>query len=84
MPERPKTPTYFVFYLLFSPDTWQLLAGFVAAVLLVPKIAPTDIGTPGRIMLYVMVLAIGWAATAKPAQWITAALKKYLLGDRQP
>jgi hypothetical protein len=84
MPQRPKTPTYYVFYLLFSQDTWRLLAGFIAALLLVPNIAPADIGRPGRIMLYVMVLAIGWAATAKPAQWITTALKKYLLGDRHP
>jgi hypothetical protein len=84
MPQRPKTPTYFVFYLLFSPDTWRLLMGFIAAVLLVPGIVPPDMKTPGRIMLYVMVLAIGWAVTGKPATWITAALRRFLLGNRQP
>lgn len=83
MTQRPKTPTYFVFYLLFATDTWRLLAGFVSAVLLVPHIAPPDLATPGRVLLYVMVAAIGWAATAKPAQWITALLKKLVLGNRR-
>lgn len=84
MPQRPKTPTYYVFFLLFSPDTWRILAGFVIAVLLVPGITPAGVAMPGRIMLYVMVAAIGWAGTGKPAQWVTTALKKWLLGDRQP
>ena len=84
MTKRPKTPTYFAFYLLFSPDTWRILAGFVAAVLIVPHIAPPDVATAGRVMLYVMVAAIGWAGTAAPARWITTSLKKWLLGERHP
>jgi hypothetical protein len=84
MTERPKTPTYVAFYILFSPDTWRLVMGFVAAVLLVPRIAPPELSTTGRIMLYVMVAAIGWAATAKPAAWVTGLVKKLFLGNKRP
>jgi hypothetical protein len=32
-------------------------------------------------MLYVMIATIGYAISAKPAGWVTAGLKKWLLGD---
>lgn len=78
--KRPITPTYIVFYLLFFPDTWRILAGIVVAVLLVPKIAPADLAPAGRAMLHVMVAGIGWAVTARPARWITGRLKAIILG----
>jgi hypothetical protein len=79
--DRPKTPTYFVFFILFHLDTWRILFGFCLSISVTPKIAPPDLATPGRAMLYVMIAAIGWAVFGKPAGWITAALKKWLLGD---
>ena len=81
MPERPKTPTYFVFFILFHPDTWRILFGFCVSILLTPRIAPPDLAIPGRVMLYVMLAAMGWAIFGKPAAWITGGLKKWLLGD---
>jgi len=81
--KRPITPTYIVFYILFAPDTWRILFGFVISILLTPEIVPPDLSMAGRVMLHVMILAIGWAITGKPAAWITAGLKKFFLGNRE-
>ena len=81
MTDRPKTPTYFIFFILFHPDTWRILFGFCLSIFVTPQIAPPDLETPGRLMLYVMLATIGWAVFRKPASWITAGLKKWLLGD---
>ncbi|MCP3951996.1 MAG: hypothetical protein GY697_07225 [Desulfobacterales bacterium] len=82
MPEKPKTLTYFLFYIIFHPDPWRILFGFCAAILLTPQIVPPDLATPGRLMLYVMIATIGWAIFGKPAGWITGGLKKWLLGEK--
>lgn len=81
-PRRGKTPAYRFFYILFSPDTWRVLLGLAAAFLLIPQVAPPDLETAGRVILFVMLAAIGWAAGAVPADWIVAALKKIILPRR--
>jgi hypothetical protein len=77
--KRPLTPAYIIFYILFWPDTWRILAGLVLSLLITPHILPADLGTGGRAMLYVMVAAIGWAMSGKPAAWITGKLKSLIL-----
>jgi hypothetical protein len=77
------TPGYIFFYVLFSADTWRILMGIIAAWLLVPSIAPPEMGTGGRTMLYIMSAAIGYAASGVPARGITRILKKRILGGRQ-
>ena len=77
---RPKTPTYLVFYLLFSPDFWRILMGVAVSILATPYLAPMGFSAAGRAMLYVMAAAIGWTITAVPARWITRVLKKAILG----
>lgn len=79
---RGRRPTYYLFYLLFSPDTWRLLMGVAGAVWLAPMIFRPDMTAAARAMLYVMLTCIGWAATAVPAGWICRGLKRLLLGDR--
>ena len=79
-PERKSSPVYWFFYLLFWPDTWRILMGIAASVLLAPLIAPPGLTPGGRVMLYLMLAAIGWAATGIPAGWIVSGLKKLLLG----
>ena len=82
-PNRPRTPTYFVFYLLFSTDFWRVVMGVVLSILATPYVVPGDFSSAGRAMLYVMVAAIGWTITAAPARWITRGLKKAILGDKR-
>ena len=77
--KRPLTPAYVIFYILFWPDTWRLLTGVLLTLLFTPHILPADLSMGGRAMLYVMVAAIGWALSNKPAGWITAQLKKLIL-----
>ena len=76
---RPLTPAYVIFYILFWPDTWRILTGVLMALLVTPYILPADLGLGGRVMLYVMVAAIGWALSGKPAGWITTTLKRLIL-----
>jgi len=77
VPEKPKKLSYYFFFILFHPDTYRILIGFLAAILLAPQIAPPDLATAGRVML----ACIGYAIAAKPSAWITGALKQWLLGD---
>lgn len=81
MPDKPKNLPYYIFFILFHPDTYRILIGFLAAVLVVPQITPPDLSTAGRVMLYVMVACMGYAISAKPGVWITGALKKLILGE---
>ncbi len=80
--KRPLTPAYVVFYILFSPDTWRVLAGVALALLFTPYILPPDLSQGGRVMLYIMITAIGWALSAKPAHWMAGQLKKLILGNK--
>ncbi len=78
-PKRPLTVTYIIFYILFAPDTWRILGGFLLAVVFAPYVVKHDMALVGRTMLYVMVAAMGWAICGKPAQWIAAGLKRVFL-----
>ncbi len=81
MAKRPITPAYIIFYILFLPDSWRILTGIAAAVFLTPYVAEPDMDSAGRVMMFVMLAAIGYAASGVPARFITAKLKKWILGD---
>jgi hypothetical protein len=81
--KRPLTPGYIFFYILFLPDTWQILIGLVAAGFLAPALRPPEMGSAGKVVLFVMVATIGYAATGRIARGITRQLKKWILGDSQ-
>ena len=84
MPKRSLTLSYILFYILFLPDSWQILAGVIAAYFLAPRAITPETGLFGRIMLYIMIATIGYAASRLPARGITRCIKKLILGDRQP
>ena len=83
MQKRQITPTYIIFYILFLPDTWQILIGIAAAVILAPLIVQPNLGTPGKIMLYIMIATIGYAASRAVGRGISQMFKKLILGGRQ-
>jgi len=56
--------------------------GVIISLLLTPRLATPELSPGGVIMLYVMIAAIGWAVTAKPASWIIKGLKRLVLGDK--
>ncbi len=77
MPNRPLTFSYLFFYLLLSPDTWRILIGFVAAVVLGPRLTQArNFSQTGEVMIWLMIMAIGWTVTAWPAKKITSALQR--------
>lgn len=77
MQKRPLTASYIFFYLLFSDDTWRILAGFLMAVFLGPLVTRgRDLSQGGEVMVWLMVMAIGWSVSAWPAKKITGALQK--------
>lgn len=84
MAKRPFTLNYLIFYLLFLPDTWQILAGLIVAWLLVPVIVEPAMGSGVRVMLYLMCATIGYAGFRIPGKWISGSLKSLILGKKRP
>ncbi len=71
------TVSYIFFYLLFSEDTWRIAAGFACALFLGPLLTQgRNLSQGGEVMVWLMILAIGWSVTAWPAKKITAALRR--------
>ena len=82
MGKPQRTPAYIIFYILFLPDSWQILVGLVVAYFCVPTILSADSGWGERAGLYVMIASIGYVASRPVARRITTLLKKAILGDR--
>jgi hypothetical protein len=79
-----KKPAYYIFYLIFSPDTWRLAIGVIGALWVGPKIFGPEMNTTTRAVTYVMLTAIGWAAGGVPARWICQGFKQLILGGKMP
>jgi hypothetical protein len=79
--KRPLTPAYIIFYVLFLPDTWQVITGLLVSYFLTPVILSPEMGAPAKVLLYIMVATIGYAASRGPARGITRLLKKTILGE---
>ena len=82
MQKRPRTFSYYLFYALFLPDTWQILIGVAASYILVPLAMPPGTGFFGRGMLYIMIATIGYAISRWPARGICRIIKKMILGKQ--
>ena len=83
MPKRPLTPAYIIFWILFSPDTWRLLMGFVLAILLAPAIGRSQqMGPGGTVLLGVMLTTIGWAVSDLPGRRMAEFCKRAILKGR--
>lgn len=80
--KRPRTISYYIFYALFLPDTWQILIGIAAAYFLAPLTISPDTGLFNRVLLYIMIATIGYAASRLPARGICRVIKKLILGDK--
>ena len=81
MQKRPVTPTYIIFYILFLPDSWQILMGAVFALLLQRFAIPPEMAALSKVLIFIMLATIGYTVTRLPAKWITGRLKKLILGD---
>ena len=79
---RKPTPGYLFFFLLFLPDTWQILIAFVVSVLLTPRILPADVGTLGATIVYVMVAGNLYVLARPVGRRISAFWKRLILAKR--
>ena len=71
------TVSYIFFYLLFSDDAWRIVTGLVCALFLGPLLTQgRNLSQGGEVMVWLMILAIGWSVTAWPAKKITGALQR--------
>lgn len=84
MAKRQLTPSYILFYILFLPDSWQIVMGIAAAWILAPRAISPDSGLFGGIMMHIMIATIGYAASRPLARAVTRLLKKMILGDKMP
>ncbi len=82
MSKRPLTPVYILFFILFSPDTWRIIAGVVFAWILTPLVVRPDMGSMAVGMLGVMLTCIGYVLFAWPAKKVSRILQKLILKDR--
>ncbi len=80
MPREKLTPLYVLFYVLFSPDTYRVLAGIVCGAVLMPKLLPQETTVLGKYVLFLMLFCIGWAASGVPARWIAGRLQSLVSG----
>lgn len=81
-PKRPLTPTYLFFYLLFWPDTWRIVFGLAVAFIIAPHLKGTEADLPRTLMIGIMLAAIGYAVSAKPARFISTKLRSLILKNR--
>ena len=82
MQKRQRTFSYYIFYMLFLPDTWQILIGIAAAYLLAPLAMSPATSLFGKVMLYIMIATIGYTVSRLPARGICRIIKKMILGDK--
>lgn len=84
MARRTVTPAYIIFYILFLPDSWRILIGIAAAALLDHFVTGPDTDAIGRTIIFVMLVATGYAASGIPGRFIAGKMKKWILKDTRP
>ena len=72
---------FVAFYLLFSPDTWRILIGLAAALIIGPiATAGGSYNPAGQVIIWLMILVIFYVLSAPVGRFIskrlTSALKK--------
>lgn len=76
---RSITPIYILSYLVLSEDVWRLAFGGVFAYILAPSVLATrQMEMAGAVLVYVMLICIGWWIAGYPAKIITQAMMRWL------
>lgn len=82
MARRPITPAYVLFYILFLPDTWQALFGIIGSYLISSRMIPADLNKGGKVMAFLMIGTIIFAASKPVGKWVSNSMKKFFLGNK--
>jgi hypothetical protein len=82
--KRKITISYIIFYILFLPDTYRLLIGFLAAWLFAPYVTETkSMPQEGGFVVWVMIASIGYATSARIGNMISSWMKNIILPVRK-
>ena len=74
-----RTPIYLFFYFVLSEDTWRLGFGIFFAYILAPSILATqEVHYTGKILIYFMLICVGWWLFGYPARRITRVLMGFI------
>jgi hypothetical protein len=66
---------YIALYLIFSPDTWRILIGLIAALAIGPKVVAGSSYSPaGQVLIWLMILTLGYVLSAPIGRFISKQL----------
>lgn len=77
--KHPLTPLYIFSYLILTEDVWRIAFGVLFACILAPSVLATrQVEITGTILIYVMLICIGWWLSGYPAKKITRTLMAWI------
>ena len=77
--KHPITPIYILSYLLMSEDVWRVVFGGVFAYILAPSVLATrQMETAGIVLIYVMLICIGWWIAGYPSKKLTQVMMSWV------
>jgi hypothetical protein len=66
---------YVLFFLLFAPDTWRILIGLLATLVIAPRVtAGGDYTAAGQAVIWLMILVIFYVLSAPAGKFISKRL----------
>lgn len=84
MKKRKITLPYFIFYVLFLPDTYRILIGILAAWFFTPYVVETrPMPREGGFVIWLMIATIGYAISTRIGNSISDWMKNIILPARK-
>lgn len=84
MKKRKITLSYFIFYILFLPDTYRIIIGILAAWFFTPYVVETrPMPREGGFVIWVMIATIGYAISTRIGNSISDWMKNIILPARK-
>jgi hypothetical protein len=82
--KRKITISYIIFYILFLPDTYQLIIGLLAAWFFAPYIVESrSMPREGGFLVWVMIATIGYAMSKPIGNMVSDWMKNIILPVRK-
>lgn len=84
MKKRKITLPYFIFYVLFLPDTYRILIGILAAWFFTPYVVETrPMPREGGFVIWLMIATIGYAISTRIGNSISDWMKNIIIPARK-
>lgn len=84
MKKRKITLSYIFFYVLFLPDTYRLIIGFLAAWIFAPLVIESkQMPRESGFLVWIMIVTIGYAVSTRIGNTISDWMKNMILSVRK-